>query len=220
MVDHPVMSARQKFCRAVVVAAGALISSVAVAVEEAPHEVVIKEGPYELRDYAPRILAEIRVEGDFKSAGNAAFQDLFGYISGDNRQQQDIAMTAPVSQQATAARIDMTAPVSQQKTAATDGAESWDVSFLLPPQYTPETAPLPTNPDVKLRTLPAMRMAAVRFSGFWSEENFASWQQELETWVIQQGWEVTGDATWARYNPPFTPWFMRRNEVLLPVSQE
>ena len=184
------------------------------ATEEAKYTVIIADGPFELRDYAPRLLAETVVAGEFETAGSRAFSRLFGYISGDNRARQEIAMTAPVSQQETSAEIAMTAPVSQEPAA--DGR--WRVGFMMPAEYTAETIPQPTDPAVTLRALPAMRMAAVRYSGFWSEKSYAEQLAALQDWLQQQGLTAAGDPTWARYNPPFTPWFLRRNEILIPVE--
>lgn len=194
----------------------AMVSSL-MAIEEASYEVLRSDGKFELRQYAPRIVVETRVEADYSKAGNQAFRDLFGYISGDNQAQQEIAMTAPVSQGA-AEKIAMTAPVSQQPAAAGGEVEAWTVNFLIPQKYTRETVPMPTNPRVYLREIPASLVAAVRYSGLWREKRDNKEQQELEQWMAQQGLKRAGEPSSARYNPPFTPGFMRRNEILLPVS--
>jgi effector-binding domain-containing protein len=89
---------------------------------------------------------------------------------------------------------------------------------MMPSSYTLETLPQPENPKVTLRQVPARRMAAVRYSGFWSEKGYLEHKLELEAWIQQQGLTIEGDSIWARYNSPFTLWFMRRNEVLIPVS--
>jgi len=153
------------------------------------------------------------VEGDLEQAGNKAFNKLFRYISGDNRSRDKMAMTAPVSQEAIGEKIKMTAPVGQQRVQ-----ERWAVSFMMPASYTLETLPEPEDPDVTLRQVPARRMAAVRYSGFWSEKNYLRYKMELESWIHERGLTIVGDPVWARYNPPFTPWFLRRNEILIPVK--
>ena len=185
----------------------------AMAIEEAPYKVVKKDNNFEIRDYAPHILAETIVEGDFEEAGNKAFNVLFGYISGDNRSREKLAMTAPVSQEPKGEKIKMTAPVGQQRVQ-----ESWAVSFMMPASYTMETLPEPEDPKVTLRQVPARRIAAVRYSGFWNEKGYLRYKLELESWISEKGYTIVGDPIWARYNAPFTPWFLRRNEILIPVD--
>lgn len=185
----------------------------AMAIEEAPYEVVKVEGDFEVRNYAPHLLAETFVEGDFEDAGSSAFKRLFRYISGDNRSQTKIAMTAPVSQQS-GEKIDMTAPVGQQKSG-----DQWVVSFMMPASYNMGNLPVPDNPLVTLRQVPARRMATIRYSGFWSEKNYQKNKLKLDLWIQKEGLMVSGEPIWARYNAPFVPWFMRRNEILVPVSE-
>ena len=92
-----------------------------------------------------------------------------------------------------------------------------EVAFVLPVEYSWETAPQPTDPRVSLRLVPERTVAAVRFSGTWDEDRFASRENYLRTQLAKHGLQPVGDAVYARYNPPFTPWFMRRNEVMIPV---
>jgi effector-binding domain-containing protein len=185
----------------------------AMAIEEAEYKVLQKDNRFEIRDYAPHILAETFVEGDLEEAGNKAFNRLFRYISGENRSREKVAMTAPVSQEPMGEKITMTAPVGQQRVQ-----EKWAVSFMMPASYTLETLPAPEDSKVTLRQVPARRMAAVRYSGFWSEKNYLRYKLELESWIHEKGLTIVGDPLWARYNPPFTPWFLRRNEILIPVD--
>lgn len=185
----------------------------AMATEEAPYTVLKTDDIFELREYQPQILAEIIVEGELEDAGSKAFRPLFRYISGDNKSRGKIAMTAPVSQEQTGEKISMTAPVSQQNVQG-----KWAVSFMMPASYTMETLPTPDDPNIKLRPVPARMVAAVRYSGFWSEEKYLLHKEKLEKWIKDNRFTVTGEPVWARYNPPFTPWFMRRNEILIPVD--
>jgi hypothetical protein len=185
----------------------------AMATEEAAYKVVRKDHRFEIRDYEPHVLAETVVEGTLEEAGNKAFGRLFRYISGDNRARSKVAMTAPVSQEPMGEKIKMTAPVGQQRVQ-----ERWSVSFMMPASYTLETLPAPDDPQVTLRQIPARRIAAVRYSGFWSEKNYLQNKLELESWIREQRLVIAGDPVWARYNPPFTPWFLRRNEILIPVD--
>jgi len=185
----------------------------AMATEEAPYTVIKTDDIFELREYAPQVLAEIIVDGDLEGAGNKAFRPLFRYISGDNKSRGKIAMTAPVSQEQMGEKISMTAPVSQQSVQG-----KWAVSFMMPASYTMETLPVPDDPNIKLRQVPARRVAAVRYSGFWSEEKYLLNKEKLGKWIKDNRYTVTGEPVWARYNPPFTLWFMRRNEILIPVA--
>jgi hypothetical protein len=185
----------------------------AMAIEEATYNVVKKDEKFEIRDYTPHILAETIVEGGIEQAGSTAFKRLFRYISGDNRSRSKVAMTAPVSQEPRGEKIAMTAPVGQQSVQG-----QWAVSFMMPASYTLETLPEPKDPKVSLRQVPARRMAVIRYSGFWSEKNYLRYRKELEAWVHEEGLTIVGDPVWARYNPPFTPWFLRRNEILIPVD--
>lgn len=187
----------------------------AMGIEEAPYVVVKQSGNFELRDYQPHILAETLVEGTIEDAGSMAFRRLFKYISGANRSSRSIAMTAPVSQESTGEKISMTAPVSQQSSAG-----KWAVSFMMPAGYTLSTIPIPDDSSITLRQVPARRMAAIRYSGTWSEKNYLENKAKLESWIHENGLEISGDPVWARYNPPITPWFLRRNEILIPVAQK
>ena len=186
----------------------------AMAIEEAAYKVLRKENNFEIRDYAPHILAETVVEGDFEEAGNKAFTRLFRYISGENRSRDKVAMTAPVSQEPMGQKIEMTAPVGQRSVQ-----DRWSVSFMMPASYTMETLPAPEDPKVTLRQVPARRMAAVRYSGFWSEKNYLRYKLELESWIHEKGLTIVGDPLWARYNAPFIPWFLRQNEILIPIDK-
>jgi len=185
----------------------------AMAIEEAVYNEVIKEGKFEIRDYAPQILAETLVEGDLEQAGNEAFNRLFRYISGDNRSRRKVEMTAPVSQEPKGEKIKMKAPLGQERVQ-----EKWAVSFMMPASYTLETLPEPVDRRINLRQVPARRMAVVRYSGFWSEKNYLRYKMELESWIRDRGITIVGAPVWARYNPPFTPWFLRRNEILIPIG--
>lgn len=188
-------------------------AEVAMAVEEASYAVLKREGEFELREYAPHVVAETLVEGGFEDAGSRAFQRLFRYISGDNVSQTKVAMTAPVSQTPAGEKIAMTAPVGQQRVD-----NRWAVSFMMPQSFTMASLPKPNDPAVVLRQVPARRMAVIRYSGTWSENNYASHKQELESWMRKEGMASSGPAMWARFNAPFTLWFLRRNEIQVPVA--
>jgi hypothetical protein len=184
-----------------------------MAIEEAPYQVLKSSGKFEIREYAPHILAETIVEGDLEEAGSKAFRRLFRYISGANRSRDTVAMTDPVSQEKSGEKIQMTAPVNQQ-----NAQDKWAVSFTMPASYNLETLPLPDDPQIALRLVPGRRMAAVRYTGTWSEKNYLQNKLELEAWIRKLGLTAVSNPVWARYNPPFTPWFLRRNEILIPID--
>ena len=189
-------------------------SGVVMATEQASYEVERVFDGFELRRYDAQIVVETEVEASFDRAGNMAFRRLFSYISGKNAGANKIAMTAPVSQERTGERIAMTAPVTSERSR-----EGWRVAFLLPSSYGWESAPDPLNPDVVLRQIPERLMVAVRFSGTWGEERFLQHERELREALAKHGFEAIGREVYARYDPPFKPWFLRRNEVLIPVQR-
>ena len=189
-----------------------------MAIEEPPYRVVERDGSYELRDYAAYLLAETRIEAPFLDAGNLAFNRLFRYISGNNAARQEIAMTAPVTQapagRGRGEKIAMTAPVNQ----VADG-DAFLVGFVVPAKYTRDTVPQPLDPAVKIREVPAQLTASWRYSGRWTEANFQAALAELRGVLKSRGLAVAGEPVIARYNPPFMPTFLRRNEVLVPVRR-
>jgi len=182
-------------------------------IEKADYSVLEKDGRFEIRLFEPCIVAETVVESDFAEAGNIAFGRLYDYISGANRKQESIAMTAPVSQEARSQKIAMTAPVNQQR-----AGDKWVVSFLMPAKYTMQTLPQPIDPAVTLREVPARKMAVARYSGTWSEKRYEKQRTGLQEFIQNQGLEIVGEAIFARYDPPFQLPFLRRNEVLIPVQ--
>lgn len=188
----------------------------AMAIEEPAYEVVRSDPAFELRRYAPFIVAETEVEGPFDKAGNRAFGILAGYIFGDNRARTKIEMTAPVSQRPAASeRIEMTAPVSQRP-GATEGR--FLITFAMPARFSLETLPEPTDPRVRLRQEPARLIAARRYSGRWTESRYREQERALLAALGAAGLRPIGEPIYARYNSPFSLWFNRRNEVLVQVA--
>ncbi len=187
---------------------------IAMAIEEAQYTIALQQEPYELRKYTSQLIAETTVDSDFEGAGGEAFKRLFEYISGNNSSQQSIEMTSPVGQTSSSRKIEMTAPVTQKSQSG-----KWVVSFMMPANFTLETLPKPKDPKVILRQVPSQHIAAIQYSGFWSEEGFLENRALLEEWIGKMGFITSGEPIWARYNPPFMPWFLRRNEILIPVYE-
>jgi hypothetical protein len=169
------------------------------------------EGPIELRRYPAMVAAEVVTGGARQDGVRVGFSPLARYIFARDRAGEAIAMTSPVTQ--TPEKIAMTAPVTQ--TAAEDGA--WRVRFLMPAGRTLADLPRPAG-DVRLIDLPPQRMAAVRFSGGWTDDAFAEAEASLAAWIAAEGLTPSGPPTYAYYNDPFTPPFLRRNEVLVPLA--
>lgn len=186
----------------------------AMATEEPAFKVSLQTGAMEVREYPALITAEVLVGGDRNQAVTAGFRLLAGYIFGGNTRRQSIAMTAPVMQSpAVGESIAMTAPVLQ-----TGANGAWSVRFMMPSRYTLDTLPTPNDQRVHLITLPAARVAVVRFSGLAHERDIQQKTAELEAFITVQHLVATGPASLARYNPPWTLWFMRRNEIMIPIQ--
>ena len=189
--------------------------------EQQPFELIQRFPHFELRRYPAHVVAEVQVNATFDRAGNAAFRHLFNYISGNNTSRQSVAMTAPVVQKpGPPQKLAMTAPVLQHGSLTGGGdAAEYTVAFVLPAGTTAESAPVPTNPDVTIRTVPGSLTAALSFSGGGSESAFGKWSQELPAALAAVGLTAVGLPRFARFDPPFKPWFLRRNEVLQDVEQ-
>lgn len=173
-----------------------------MASQEAKFSVLLSESPFEVREYEPLVVAQTQVSGDFSEVGKQAFGRLFRYITGHNLSQQKIAMTAPVIQQ-------------QESPSQESGG--WWVSFIMPAGSQLVDIPQPKDASVHLQEVPAQHMAVIRYSGSWSEASYNGHKRKLVRWLQDKGYQASGEAIWARYNPPFTLWFLRRNEVLIPI---
>ncbi|MDI1366438.1 MAG: heme-binding protein [bacterium] len=190
-----------------------LFGTDAMAVEQPAFKAVLREGAFEVRDYPALVVAEVTVSGDQKEAASKGFRLLAGYIFGGNTRRQSIAMTAPVAQAPTSERIAMTAPVTQIQSAG-----EWVVRFTMPSAYSMDTLPEPNDPKVRLRVLPPTRFAVLQFSGLAGKDDVAAKTAELEKRAGTHHLRAIGPASLAQYDPPWTLWFMRRNEVMLPVA--
>ena len=185
----------------------------AYAIEEPTYTVVQTSDVFEVRQYAPYLVAEVVVPGPASEAGNQGFSLLGGYIFGKNKGERKLEMTVPVTQTPVAAppvKLEMTAPVTQ---AATPGG--FLVQFVMPKGYTLATLPVPLDERVKLREVPGNRVAVIRFSGSWSQSTYEEQLQKLRSALAAAGMATTGEAVWSRYNGPFSLPFLRRNEIWL-----
>lgn len=203
-----------------------------MAIEEPAFDLIEKTDNIQLRQYRPVIVAETFVDGDMSAASNAGFRLIADYIFGNNlsarsgsdKPSEKIAMTAPVSVEpaATSEKIAMTAPVNVEPQGDSTGgvmsSKRWRVQFTMPAAYTMETLPKPRNPSVMLREVPGKRIAVLVFSGFSGEEKSQQKTDELLAWLKSKNLSAVGTPQLARYNPPWTLPFLRRNEILIEVA--
>ena len=172
-----------------------LLSACARAGYETPeYTVVSKEGAFEIRDYPS--LTIISAPMPHRGA-DGAFMKLFRFISGKNERSEKISMTTPVLM---------------------SGSETGTMSFIVPKAVAAKGAPAPANPELTLSTKPAARYAVLRFSGSSSAAHSKEKATQLAAWVKTKGLRSSGKPTFAYYNPPWTPGFLRRNEVLIPLA--
>ena len=176
-------------------------SGIAQAIESLSFEVLETHHDFEIRQYAPHLLATVRVEGKFDEAGSRAFRPLFNYISGDNRSDEKIAMTAPVLQQ------------------PDEGQGTWLISFVMPSSFDRDSLPVPSSEAVRVSEQPTLRMAALEYRGGWSQSRYSEHELELRSALNAMSLTACGDPRWARHDPPFMPWFMRKNEILVPLCE-
>ena len=185
--------------------------------EEAGYAVIDKRDQIEIREYDELVVAETFVNTEYEEAGTIAFKKLFAYISGENISKTKISMTAPVMSKEGDApegdKIPMTSPVLGQRQA-----KGWRYSFVLPAGYTLENAPLPSNPEVKLAVIPRKKVAVIRYSGSWKEHTMREKSEKLVKWIQANGLERLSSPRSARYDPPWTLPFLRRNEIMIDVN--
>ena len=182
--------------------------------EEPRYSIIEKLGDIEIRQYGPRLAAEVIVQGEEERARSEGFRLLADYIFGNNTAQRSIAMTAPIAQQVDRSeKIAMTAPVAQARGAG----NSWRVRFFMPAKYTRDTLPTPNNPVVKIVELPGETMSVLRYSNSRSAERVAAKTAELLRGLEGTRWAAAGVPVAWFYDPPWTLPFFRRNEVAVPV---
>ncbi|GAB1264178.1 SOUL family heme-binding protein [Aurantivibrio infirmus] len=191
-----------------------------MATEEPEYTVIEKSGAFELRVYAPMIVAETQTSGSLDEASDAGFKVIADYIFGNNTSRtgdgEKVSMTSPVTVAPLgngapeSEKISMTAPVSMKQI---DG--QWRMHFVMPEKYTLDSLPSPNNPAVVLREVPEHKYAVLRFSGFAGEAKIAKKTVELTMWLASKGIRPTGAPEIARYDAPWTLPFFRRNEIMV-----
>ncbi len=197
---------------------GLLFTTFVMATEEPKFSLIEKNGDFELRLYKPMIVAETYVDGSLSEASNAGFRLIAGYIFGGNKSRQDsspekIAMTAPVTLEQSSQKIAMTAPVVVE-----NKDNQWRVHFVMPAGYTLNSLPIPNDSRVSLREIPEQKTAVIVFSGFTGEDKIKDKTAVLLDWIKSRGFNATSTPQLARYNPPWTLPFFRRNEILINIQ--
>jgi len=185
------------------------------ALEEPKYSVLKEYENFEIRNYASYLVAEVDIEGSYNKSGNEAFRILAGYIFGDNQSSTKMNMTAPVESEAIqpSERMNMTAPVFSNK-----NFNGYTYRFVMESKYTQETLPVPNNSKIRITEIKDRVMAVISFSGRWSQKNFEKHEQILVNDLKNEGIGVASEAIYARYNAPFTPWFLRRNEIMFEIE--
>ncbi len=204
-----------------------IYGTTAMAIEEPSFEVTEKSDPFEIRQYAAMIVAEVIVDGDMSTASGKGFRLIAGYIFGKNNtlsKDQFPSLTTPIESQRTdsSAKIAMTVPVTVEPQEITgsafESARTWRVQFTMPRQYTLETIPKPTDASVKLRQVPGKRFAALKYTGLNGEEKVSEKAQLLLNWLSAKNLRPLSPPQLARYNPPWSLPFLRRNEILVEID--
>lgn len=200
--------------KAVLILFAAITGNQATALEKPEFEVLYEDGNIEYRLYKPYLVAETVVAdaSDRNEAANEGFMRLFNYITGANTRQAKIDMTAPVQQARSGEDIAMTAPVQQ-----VSSDEGWRIAFMLPGKFSLNDAPVPTDERVKINSVPGRVMAVIRYSGRWTTKNVEKYEAALMEHLQAKNIRPVGAPETAVYNPPFTPPFLRRNEIMLQV---
>ena len=207
------MTFRRTLATAAVTLMTLVPGGIAMAYEEPDYSVIATVNGIEYRRYAPYLVAETRVEGitDRDQAANVGFRRLFGYISDKNAVRLN---EADFGGEAGSTKISMTTPVWQSPEA-----DGWTVAFVVPSIYDEDSVPTPASPEVTIRKVPGSISAVWRYSGRWTDEVVAANRAELMGRLAESGIRPDGEVVTAYYNSPFTLPFLRRNEVMVAVSE-
>jgi SOUL heme-binding protein len=184
-------------------------------IEEPQYTVLEKRDGYEIREYAPYILAKTTVTGSYDEATSKGFRIIADYIFGNNVKKESIAMTTPVLESKDVSeKIAMTTPVLE--TASENNERT--IAFVLPSKYTLETLPTPSNSAVTLTEVPTRKVAALTFTWYASANRMETKKTLLKSYLKRDAITVAGEAETARYNPPLSMPLILRNEILIPIE--
>lgn len=182
-------------------------------IEEPKYSVLSETDTYEIREYSPQLIAQTTVDGAMDDALNEGFRRIAAYIFGENSVKESVAMTAPVTTQKNE-EIAMTTPVQSTETES----GRYTISFVMPSKYTLDTLPRPLNDQVLIQALPAKTYAVLTFSGYATENRVAKEMETLQNAVQTDELSLLAEPILSQYNPPWTPWFMRRNEIWIEIE--
>ena len=197
-----------------------------MAIEEPKYEVIVSDAQFEVRHYAPVLIAETIVEGDMDAASSKGFRLIADFIFGNNLssdtdKKSKIAMTAPVTVEPQSSKIAMTAPVTVEPQAAESNmktAKTWRINFVMPSQYTLANIPKPKNNAVSLREVPSKYFIVHKYSGFNTVSRVQTKTDETVEWAIKRSYKMIGTPQLSRYDPPWTLPMFRRNEIMLEIA--
>lgn len=185
-----------------------------MAIEEPAFELLEQFGIFQLRLYAPRVMAETTVDGTLAQASAAGFRRIARYLFGDNLSN---AVTHPEADARGITAIDtehqkiaMTTPLSAERVGG-----RWRVQLAMPRRHTLETLPRPRHPGVMLIAVPAQQTAVLVFSGRVRPHTVDTKTRALLAWLLERRLEPISTPRLACYNPPWTLPFLRRNEILI-----
>ena len=173
--------------------------------ERPSFEVILQKENLAIRDYASVMVVEMQVTASRQDAAGDAFRSLFNYISGNNEDNLEIPMTSPVAQ-------------TQVSKASDNGDGKWAIRFFIPRKTVDDGAPLPKEDNVTLVRLKAQRFASISFKGSQSDKKIRDNTAKLEAFISENNYTISGSPVFAFYDPPFIPWFLRDNEILLSIE--
>lgn len=182
-------------------------------VEQADYKIISREKGYEVREYPAHIVAQAIVEGDYREALSEGFRIVAGYIFGGNVKKESIAMTAPVISEAkNSETISMTAPV-----LAETAGNLHTISFVMPRSHSMESLPVPTDNRVKIVEVPTKKFAVLMFSWYMTDSHRTNMEKKLLSYLSRDMVTTKGGLIYAGYNPPWTPPWMNRNEIMIEI---
>ena len=220
------MLKHQNYLASITLGLGILWITPAMAIEEPKYEVIVSDAQFEVRHYAPVLIAETIVEGDMDAASSKGFRLIADFIFGNNLssdtdKKAKIAMTSPVTVEPQSSKIAMTAPVTVEPQAAESNmktAKTWLINFVMPSQYTLANIPKPKNNAVSLREVPRKYFIVHKYSGFNTVSRVQTKTDETVEWAIKRSYKMIGTPQLSRYDPPWTLPMFRRNEIMLEIA--
>ena len=220
------MLKHQNYLASITLGLGILWITPAMAIEEPKYAVIVSDAQFEVRHYAPVLIAETIVEGDMDAASSKGFRLIADFIFGNNLssdtdKKAKIAMTAPVTVEPQSSKIAMTAPVTVEPQAAESNmktAKTWRINFVMPSQYTLANIPKPKNNAVSLREVPSKYFIVHKYSGFNTVSRVQTKTDETVEWAIKRSYKMIGTPQLSRYDPPWTLPMFRRNEIMLEIA--